>query len=208
MGEYALYQGEEVKIGTCEDMLYLRADQAHLVTPLPGNVDPVRDRDALRFRFPFPDEDGTEPGGFDNPFRGRRLYGVKAPDGVDHGNVQFKASNGYLISLPCPEGPDAPEGIHRNGYGGACELIQQRYWEGRLVAVCKCKGCGDIYRLPTLEDAQPVIDALHDEADKECRTARLNGTPGNELNAVRIRSTADRVAAGYAIALPGIPVNR
>ena len=32
MGEYANYMGERVKIGTCEDMLYLRWDQRHLVT--------------------------------------------------------------------------------------------------------------------------------------------------------------------------------
>ena len=28
MGEYAKYAGERVKIGTCEDMYYLRDDQA------------------------------------------------------------------------------------------------------------------------------------------------------------------------------------
>ena len=203
MGEYAQYNGEEIKIGTCEDMLYLRADQAHLVKPLPGNVDPVRDRDGIRFRFPFPDEDGKAPGDFDDCDRGQTLWGVKVPEGVDHYTVQFKASNGYLVSLPCPEGPQ-PEGqpykIHRNGYGGSVKLVQQRYWEGRLVAVCQCKGCGAAYRLPDLEDAQPIIDELHREADRESRTAQQNDTPGNEAIAQRLRTIADRVAAGYAVA--------
>jgi hypothetical protein len=54
MGEYALYKGQQIKIGTCETMYYLRADQAHLVTPLPGNVDPIKDADEIRFRFPSP----------------------------------------------------------------------------------------------------------------------------------------------------------
>jgi hypothetical protein len=211
MGEYALYNGEEIKIGTCEDMYYLRADQAHLVEPLSGNVDPVRDRDGIRFRFPFPDEDGIEPGAFEDYERGVRLYGVKVPEGVDHYSVQFKADNGYLTSLPCPElgsegvlsltadGSDHVYRVGRNGYGGAVELVQQRYWEGRLVAVCHCKGCGAAYRLPTLEDVQPVLDALHAEADQYLRTAERNGTKGDELHAVRLRTIADRVAAGYHV---------
>jgi hypothetical protein len=210
MGEYALYNDEEVKIGTCEDMYYLRADQAHLVTAQPGNVDPVRDRDGIRFRFPFPDEDGIEPGGFENCQRSVRLD-VKVPQGVEHYSVQFKADNGYLVSLPCPEmasegvlsvtadGSDHVYRVHRNGYGGAAGLVQQRYWEGLLVAVCHCKGCGTAYRLPTLEDVQPVIDALHDEADKYARTAERNGTNGDALHAVRLRTIADRVAAGYQV---------
>ena len=32
MGEYASYLGERIKIGTCENMYYLRADQRHLVS--------------------------------------------------------------------------------------------------------------------------------------------------------------------------------
>lgn len=55
MGEYATFRGQSVKIGTCEDMYYLRADQAHLVKPTRGSCDP-RAADvqrAIRFRFPL-----------------------------------------------------------------------------------------------------------------------------------------------------------
>ena len=31
MGEYARFRGAEIKIGTCESMYYLRADQRHLI---------------------------------------------------------------------------------------------------------------------------------------------------------------------------------
>ncbi len=48
-------------------MYYLRADQAALVTPEHGSVDPVKDVTSIRSRFPFPDEDKNEPGNFD-PF--------------------------------------------------------------------------------------------------------------------------------------------
>ncbi len=36
MGEYAIYRGERIKIGTCEDMYYLRPDQVHLVKRVSG----------------------------------------------------------------------------------------------------------------------------------------------------------------------------
>jgi hypothetical protein len=58
MGEYARYNGSDIKIGTCEDMYYLRADQAHLVTaPVDGMLDPIKYAAQIRFRFPFPEED-------------------------------------------------------------------------------------------------------------------------------------------------------
>ncbi len=41
MGEFArrLSDGAEVKIGTCEEMLYLRFDDRHKVCALPNSVD-------------------------------------------------------------------------------------------------------------------------------------------------------------------------
>jgi hypothetical protein len=55
MGEYATYNGENIKLGTCESMYYLRADQRHLISG-------YRFDGGDRFRFPFPDEDDIEPG--------------------------------------------------------------------------------------------------------------------------------------------------
>ncbi len=55
MGEYAQYNGNEIKIGTWGNMYYLRFDQVGKVHPLPNNLDP-RAKDILeviRFRFPF-----------------------------------------------------------------------------------------------------------------------------------------------------------
>ena len=43
MGEYAKYNNQEIKIGTCETMYYLRYEDRHKVKALKGNVDPVRD---------------------------------------------------------------------------------------------------------------------------------------------------------------------
>lgn len=75
-----MYRGERRKIGTCEDMLYLRFDQRYLVKAKPGNVDPARDVKELRFRFPFPDEDSIQPGDFDEPDRSIEVLGFAVPD--------------------------------------------------------------------------------------------------------------------------------
>lgn len=69
MGEFAEYQGDRIKIGTCEDMYYLRADQRHLISGYQfAEID--------RFRFPFPDEDDVEPGCFGDHDRG-----IEIPNG-------------------------------------------------------------------------------------------------------------------------------
>lgn len=201
MGEYAaLASGERVKIGTCENMYYLRADQAHEVRRLHGNVDPVRDAEAIRFRFPWPDEDGIAPGNFDNPFRTLAVWGAAQPVEFDHGIVQFVAQAGYNVCLPCPEGPsDHGLRIHRNGFRGAVHVSQQRWWQDQLVTVCECGGCGAKYRLETWEMAEPVVVAIRSEADREQRTAEQNDTPGNAEIAKRLHLIADRITAGYKV---------
>lgn len=177
MGENAIYRGRQVKIGTCENMYYLRADQVHMVTPAQYSVDPVRHRDSLRFRFPFPDEDRIEPGHFADFDRGLTVAGASVPDGVDH---------------------------YRDGCAGdVVAIVQQRYWEGRLVLVGRCEGCGARYRLPDLDDVQPVLDALDAQADREL----IPWAPGNreaEARAVFLRSVADRAAAGYSADIPAL----
>jgi hypothetical protein len=170
MGEYAQYGKDRIKIGTCEEMYYLRADQVHMVQPLEGNVDPVRDRNEIRFRFPWPDEDNVAPGAFDKYERAVTFHGVPIPVEVVHQSVQFSAP-GYVLSLPCPESEGIRhvkvdgEALHvgRNGYTGGAQLVQQRYWDDKLVIVAKCGGCGAKYRVETLEGAQPYIKACLDE---------------------------------------------
>lgn len=153
MGEYAKHRHDRIKIGTCEDMLYLRADQVHLVEPMEGNVNPQTD-DSIRFRFPFPDEDSIAPGQFDNPFRGHAVQ-VEPPKDIEHGMIQFRNDRGLLVSLPCPSGENpAPYKIHRNGFAGATRIVQQRRLNGLLMLVCECGSCGAKWRCETLEDAE------------------------------------------------------
>jgi hypothetical protein len=194
MAEYAEYRGARIKIGTCEDLTDLRADQAALVTALPKSVDPIRDKAKVRFRFPWPDEDGVEPGGFSDPDRSLPLPGLELPAELadEHYEVQFTAACGYLCSLPCPEGAKVLAGVHfhRGSFAGAVHLYQQRWWNGLLVAVLCCGGCGLVWRLEALAAAQPAIDALNLKASEQpdASERRFYG------------EVAERLAAGYRAA--------
>lgn len=204
MGEYAMYHGGQVKIGTCENMYYLRADQAHLVRPVSGSLDPVRERLAIRFRFPFPDEDDVEPGAFGEFDRGLTIHGVKPPrDGVEHYTVQFTARPGYLLSLPCPEGSGTDDSgldcivsgirVVRDGFSGDVQLVQQKHLaDGTLACVFRCGACGAKWRAPTLADVEPYVIAVRSEAD---RVARKDASRAQWWHTI-----ADRMLAGYAAA--------
>ena len=160
MGEYAKYNGESIKIGTCEDMYYLRADQAFQVEPEDNSVNPRDPKDAreLRFRFPFPDEDGIEPGGFEPVERGVGIT-VKWPDGHE------------------------PECAKDCSDRSRISIEQQRLVGDELVLVVRCLACDERYRLPTLADAFPVIEA--------CRW-KIEGTARPFY-----RQIAARIAGGY-----------
>lgn len=177
MGEYARFRGESVKIGTCEDMYYLRHDQRQLVTPQHGNVNPVKDAPSIRFRFPFPDEDATPPGAFDNHARHVAVpSGWRPSDGAfDHYNVQFTSPVGYLMSIPCPEGNQLPDGVrvHKNGWRGDYLLVQQRALaDGRLVPILQCGGCGAKFRLEDAHDIDALRVAFRSHGDAMIRASR------------------------------------
>lgn len=166
MGEYANFGGERIKIGTCEDMYYLRLNQRSMVDSLPGNVN-TRGEDvySLRFRFPWPDEDNTLPGGFDNYDRAIAIHGAKVPDGVDHHSIQFRNDRGLLCSLPCPNGP-APHlvKIHKNGYAGDVQLVRQKLLrDGRAVPILKCGGCGALWRVEEQAEIEELARILMEQ---------------------------------------------
>jgi hypothetical protein len=191
MGEMAFFGTDRVKIGTCENMYYLRFDQARMVRRSPCSLDPADPaiQAEIRFRFPWPDEDGTEPGAYDGDYdRGVSLYGVQPPAGVQHDSVQFTARQGYVMSLPCPEGQALPAGVtvHRNGFPGPVRIVQQGWRNGHLAVICQCGGCGARYNLPTWEEAEPLVVACRAQADKQGAQAPTWW-----------HAVADRIAAGY-----------
>ncbi len=190
MGEFATYQNERIKIGTCEDLTDLRADQWPLVTVELDGCDEATYLEHSRFRFPWPDEDTIEPGHFTDLDRSCLLPGLTAPEEFkdNHGPVQFSAPGGYLCSLPCPEAGTELDGVRiaRNGFPGAVQLCAQRWWRGLLVGVLRCKACGVMWRLETLAEAEPVALVLRSEAD------RLGAS-----QAAWYHTVAERLLAGY-----------
>lgn len=190
MGEYATYRNEQIKIGTCEELYYLRAEQWPLVIADLGGCDEATYLKESRFRFPWPDEDDIEPGCFKDHDRSCLLRGLTAPEEIKtgHSSVQFSAPGGYLCSLPCPESGTKLDGVtvHRNGFPGAVHLYAQRWWNGLLVGVLGCSACGARWRLETLADAEPAAVALRSEAD------RLGASQAGWYHTV-----ADRLLAGY-----------
>jgi hypothetical protein len=197
MGEYATYLGQSIKIGTCEEMYYLRADQAHKVYAESGNVDPIRDAESIRFRFPWPSEDSIAPGGFDDYDRKLSIPGMVAPAELaeSHHPIQFVAqSHGYNVCLPCPESGTAEHGlkVHRNGFAGAVFLVQQRLVDGQLLPILHCT-CGMAWRVPEDESAE-IFAALEAAALAERRRSFY------DVIAERIRQGYDR---DYVAALFG-----
>jgi hypothetical protein len=169
MGEYAIRSsdGAEIKIGTCENMYYLRFEDREKVQKLSGNVDPIADCGELRFRLPFPDEDDVQPGEYEDFNRGQRLYrqrgvGVSGycEDWKDESTVEDPGimqlrheASGLLLNVPCYHGVKLPDVIKPmqafwNGKGHAFELAQLRpIGSGLLVyPVVRCRFCQHAWR--------------------------------------------------------------
>ena len=166
MGEYAKRKsdGARVKIGTCEDMYYLRYEQRHLVAHESGNVDPARDPNGLRFRLPFPDEDHIQPGDFEPYDRSQRLYrqcGVGASSYCEDfkdestleepGIIQLRHECGLLVNVPCYHGIKLPEVVKPmqsfwNGKGWFFVLSSLRVADGVVYPVVRCQHCGGAWR--------------------------------------------------------------
>jgi hypothetical protein len=196
MGEYAIYNNQSVKIGTCEDMYYLRHDQRHKVEPEEGSVDPVKHAASLRFRFPWPDEDGTAPGSFPPAYRE-----VAIPDsfdapttGYDHYRVHF--NEGVIqVSIPCPldgltsatsrpEHEYTREYIHHGetkratvvirlrGDHPRAYLVAQRLRGNVLVPVLMCGGCRAMYRIEDPAQIEALACAFRAQADEDQKYKR------------------------------------
>lgn len=166
MGEYATRKsdGERVKIGTCENMYYLRYEDRGKVKKEPNNLDPNKEK-GLFWRLPFPDEDDVKIGEYEDYNRG---YGLWKPIynalgkqishedftlddmAVEPGSIQLKHECGVLLSIPCHHGtklPDAPDGwrIGWNGKSPHLELTSVKNNEDEIRFVVRCRFCEDMW---------------------------------------------------------------
>ena len=163
MGEYAFYNGKQIKIGTCEDMMYLRYEDRNKVKPIEHNVDPANEHNLI-FRLPYPDEDHLGPGNYDNPDRGIPLDGQFAPDGLNPGNTQATTQHGLLINLPCHHGMQLPDvgpeaKAHWNGKRQHLYLHGVKNTRTGLLPVIRCDACRKVW---TCHDWS-IMDHVHDK---------------------------------------------
>lgn len=164
MGEYAIRKrdNQRIKIGTCEDMYYLRWDDRAEVFPESGSLNPATEANHLRFRLPFPDEDGQGPGGGE-PFRSIVLIDFVPSEGMPSGRIQLHhAPSGVLISIPCHHGFALPEVTPDMtiGWNGKpphfWQLRSIRCADSLLHPVVGCCACNEQFRA-TWEDVLPCI---------------------------------------------------
>ena len=209
MGEYAKLRGQVLKLGTCEDLYYVRFDdllnaiRAGQAEKEPNSAEPAEYLGgAFRFRFPFPNEDDQAPPelGAGNFERGLMVpWPGGVVDDAEHERVTVglhpkgeEFAYRRWAGLPCPQDPKAPADLWRGGESGRrLQLCQQRPIEGALWAVVRCPWCGNAWRLPPAE-GEILASAI--EAENQPRAQDLAGEGARRY----MREVAERIRAGYA----------
>ena len=175
MGEYAIDKrtGGKVKIGTCENMYYLRLEQINDVIPLaPENVDPKKDIEELYFRLPRKDEDGIEAGDFEycggygakpirlyvpetitvdgeqkrNPLYDKHLDDLRAVAQKRKGRLQVRHECGIVVNIPCYHGATLPlpDGMFYNGHDPhRLAALAVGVRQGKPWVLVGCRTCGE-----------------------------------------------------------------
>lgn len=175
MGEYAKLKGttDEIKIGTCEHMYYLRYEDVDKVDPLPGNVDPANDS-GLYFRLPFPDEDELEPGEYDFFNRGVTLYGFKPDIPVyENGYVRYRNNSGLVVQIPCYHGQAVPltgntafRAELKERDAGAFEMFAVLRKGDEFFIAIRCLYCGMNWSVTADEVWEYIPDELKPRLEK------------------------------------------
>jgi len=145
MGEYAKRKsdGKEVKIGTCENMYYLRHEDKSKVKLCEGSGF------GYRFRLPFPDEDSLQPGDYADHNRAYPLEGFEwNARAEDVGHFSLSNGNGVRVYVECFHGEKKPDCGKAKVLAFAREyaLYMIREDAGRLWPVVRCEHCGEQWR--------------------------------------------------------------
>jgi hypothetical protein len=177
MGEYAVRKsdGEQVKIGTCESMYYLRYEDRSQVIKDSNSLDPATET-GLFWRLPYPDEDHMQPGDYEQYNRGERLWkqdeGEKYssefsdPETIENpGIIQLTHPSGLLVNVQCYHGEKLPESTSDvkafwNGRSWFYELaFVKNVDKDTVLPVVHCRHCGQMWRYTWAE----ILPYLHGE---------------------------------------------
>ena len=178
MVEYAKRKsdGQEVKIGTCESMYYLRYEDRDKVEALPHSLDPSKELN-LFWRLPFPGEDHIRIGEYRDYKRGERLFKMvkdargesycedfTSPElvGTQNGIIQMRhEESGLLLNVRCHHGEKLPEAGKDvtpfwNGKGYSYELAHLKNTPDGVLPIVHCRHCGNMWRF-AWEDVIPYL---------------------------------------------------
>ncbi len=166
MGEYIKYKDEDVKLGTCESLYYVRLDQLKearlLMEKKPGNLDVsgyLDPKNSFRYRFPFPEEDNVEIGDF-GPYDKGLVIALHPDDwslaDFDHTHMWHScqpATGGYNVnvSFPCPQDAKINKCQHSPITWHIIAIKQQKQIDGEVWTVIGCPYCGSMARIPRAE---------------------------------------------------------
>jgi hypothetical protein len=158
MGEYIEVNGKLLKIGTCEDLYYVRiSDLRELVKTakhVGGNLEPaeyLNPENEFRYRFPFPDEDGIGGGNYTDYDYGALVFlseelapSLWAGLGTwDHfeicHHIDYRGVCRVSIFTSCPLSEKPPERM--SDVRKVVIISQQKQVEGELWVVIGCPYC-------------------------------------------------------------------
>jgi hypothetical protein len=199
--------GEEMKIGTCENLYYARyaefKENRHRFTGMPGNDTPTGylQPNTYRFRFPFPDEDGKFGNGictdeklyYDRGFLLSipKTYKVEIAHSKVFNRKDFERSDlaklAYGHYSDCPQDPESKEKFFKWNYGELLhiEVVQQKLIQEdgktELQTVVRCPTCGDRSRL-SFEEVNEIAKWTTDTKQSK-----------------EVREVVDRMLEGYLL---------
>jgi len=189
VGEYAKLKsnGQEIKIGTCENMYYLRFEDRHKV---------IYDYSftGYRFRLPFIDEDKIDIGNYDDYDRGIDLIpnydeetesytyfdDIYKDQYQEHkGLIQLHHQSGLVVNASCYHGYKLPDNNNskelRAFYNGKTSInfelsqvkihLNEETKVKELIPIVRCKHC----KIPFKADWASVLLHIrqHTKEDKE-----------------------------------------
>jgi hypothetical protein len=163
MSEYAKIDGIEVKIGTCENMRYIRYDEVDRCRAMPGSITAAemkKHRGKLAFRFPFPSEDNAKGediakrGMSDSPVVIRMPFAL--PEGhhksatIACGDRGMGRGGAYNVNMkvPCPCSEEGRKmTISKEPDGTIARIDSEWFIDGEWVTMFRCAYCEALFYL-------------------------------------------------------------
>ncbi len=166
MGEYARRKSDNVKIkvGTCEQMYYVRYEDRNKFDKLAGNID-INNTFDLFWRLPYPDEDLILPGDYDDYDRGIDLKNFSFKPDVMKTGVITLYGDCMRMNITCYHGHRIPENckdfrLESNLDARDCFTLKSIKNTPQSMRLCfACKWCGQLF---STNDWGLVLASIHD----------------------------------------------